>query len=900
MLKMWKEACPQVFIDNPILSQEIIDNEADNISRAMTLFTQSTLNPSVSNVNKYIVLAEVLLNPLCQTIYDARLRGFSDYIEPSEPVDASFATTLINSVFKEKNPEKRVAIFFDSLLAIRPFPPTQKHMVFLDVNDIVLSQLTMHCTPMIDRTESDERAQPKIDTLSSIDGNEDIFNELKYSIAATIVSEDLYSEDNYSELMEKIKRAMFGSELEKESVFSVNDLTRLSMNEKQRFLPSSRKVAHAVIASDHSGVKTATQYSLPTPEDVETPEVCRLQHFQEINRLGTRYKAIGEDGKIWYAKRAEKMSFNDEDTMVSGELAYFSEEEEPGKEPYWGHERKVPRFSDEVEKQPKIKGGEVQIDYPSVRERDQNRNRGSNQNSLMGMSAKEAYEEFFKAMEPFLSPEIIPILRRAFSADIKKTPENQFRPEWLHARGFSLTPLTDNPQLASNLGAAGKWVNTEMMVLERVAKWFALKKKSSTRITIKPLFDMLGESELIDMIEFEVSIEFKQRIVQLKQSLDPLKERPVFRKASDVAQAAGVCHSLLHDSPPLSVETVHGLAAAASASDISGIPASPWLRVPEYFVARESTEAKQYTASIINLKTTGSNPLMDRISEMGILTFTFTESEGVLAVTDCYNAFQNVYENPSAEVASLTPIQNEQLRDQQINWPFVLQLLDKSDYVLCHNSDFDRKVLERDTPVPIQDKIKTMSFGCTLLDIDWKARGYRQEKLSYINAQLNYFYRRHRAINDCWATLNIINVAEGALSEIFANINGNKTLLCATNLPIDQDKIDLLKQKKFRWSPGQANIPKSWYKYTCEEQAEATRDWLKAVIYKDSREPERSILQRDHITAVDRYSLRSGLIPSASTHAFGFFDATTPPTKRKRASVKEDSSASATSSKHSK
>lgn len=368
--------------------------------------------------------------------------------------------------------------------------------------------------------------------------------------------------------------------------FTFQDLTKLSDNEHYRYFRNSPRVAHAVIKKEADGSISALQYQLPPGQNNATPAIHQLTQFEEIIRFGMRrYRALGADGKTWHAKRYDhahvKLSDNSDDDAESVDIAYFSEEEAPGKEPFWGSAKKVPRIKANLSEQARrdieaeaaevgtiTKGGhEMAPDAGSIQYRDAIVSRNPDQNTVMGESARDAYEHLFSAMEDELSPELIVILKRAFSANLRKAPENQYRPEWLHLYGFSLTPASEDPQKRSNLGAAGRWANTEMMVLERIAKWFVLNQGNKTRTTIKTLFSMFRDTELVETIHFEVNIEMKNRFIRFIQDLDVFSKFPVFRKASDLAQATGITYAILHGAEPLSRQRVKTL------TSLSKIPA---------------------------------------------------------------------------------------------------------------------------------------------------------------------------------------------------------------------------------------------------------------------------------------------------------------------------------------
>lgn len=354
----------------------------------------------------------------------------------------------------------------------------------------------------------------------------------------------------------------------------------LSINEHMRFLDNSNKVGHAVIIKNEKGEEVALQYQIPEGTEKGTPAFRRLTNIQSIERYGMhRYKATTPThNTTMYASRFIEGEFGStkaerDEKPEKIKIALFSptaKSYKGGEEPFWGgKEKETPLFrstlSDSAKKElaeelkeikPSFKGGDTLIvDHQSVFERDLIKTRKPDQNTVMGESAKDAYEVFLESMTQELSPEMKEILKRAVDAPLRNAFKSNYRPEWLHAEGFSLTPMSKDPQVKENLGAAGKWVNTEMMVLERIVKWFALHRPQSY-LTIKPYFEMLLDTDIIKKVNFEVYIEERARFVRLLQEIDPFKKWPLFRKATDIAQGTAITYSMLHGIPPLSKDVI--------------------------------------------------------------------------------------------------------------------------------------------------------------------------------------------------------------------------------------------------------------------------------------------------------------------------------------------------------
>lgn len=150
----------------------------DGLSQAMAIFEQSDLGFYQKHLNKLKVLSKVLSNPLCQTIFDARLRGFSDYIMISDPLKNLNTTEIINQISQSSNEDTQIQIFFDYFAQFRPLPLSQKYMIFVDVA---------------------ERVAREVELSRSRD-----FDTIKYRVASNIERDDLYSTRTYQDHMAQI------------------------------------------------------------------------------------------------------------------------------------------------------------------------------------------------------------------------------------------------------------------------------------------------------------------------------------------------------------------------------------------------------------------------------------------------------------------------------------------------------------------------------------------------------------------------------------------------------------------------------------------------------------------------------------------------------------------------
>lgn len=276
-------------------------------------------------------------------------------------------------------------------------------------------------------------------------------------------------------------------------------------------------------------------------------------------------------------------------------------------------------------------------------------------------------------------------------------------------------------------------------------------------------------------------------------------------------------------------------------------------RIAEQFERLPHDDPRLFIATIVDLETMGMDAKCNEILEIGVLTFAFTNGDGIVGVLETYNALNDPGKPIPAEITKITGITDDDVKGKSIDWGHVEKLVQQSHLIICHNSKFDRNFLEQQTPEHIGRLIESKPFACTIKDIDWIGRGYESSKLEYLNFKLGYFYSGHRAIIDCWATINLLLQEQGAFEELKANVRCKETLLCATNAPFD--KKDSLKDRRYRWSDGTGRLPKCWWTIVRNEDLAAEQVWLDEEIY--GREHASASLPMTEIGAYKRYSWRA-------------------------------------------
>jgi hypothetical protein len=122
--------------------------------------------------------------------------------------------------------------------------------------------------------------------------------------------------------------------------------------------------------------------------------------------------------------------------------------------------------------------------------------------------------------------------------------------EWLHCLAFSLCPKQVEPQVPENLAAGPKWINTYMMVLEDVAKKLATLYPGA--VSVKPTFIMLPDTQLVDEINYEVTVEKETGTVKVANKVKALRLATASNLPSttDAEQVKTVILALLNQKEP--------------------------------------------------------------------------------------------------------------------------------------------------------------------------------------------------------------------------------------------------------------------------------------------------------------------------------------------------------------
>lgn len=249
----------------------------------------------------------------------------------------------------------------------------------------------------------------------------------------------------------------------------------------------------------------------------------------------------------------------------------------------------------------------------------------------------------------------------------------------------------------------------------------------------------------------------------------------------------------------------------------------------------------------LDLETTGLDRSSDAVIEIGLVRFAYDlESGRVLGVLDAYSALEDPGRPLPPQITALTGIDDAMLAGKRIDDERVAGVLDGAGLVIAHNAGFDRPFAEARLPV-----VDTLPWACSQRDVDWRLEGFESSGLQALVMASGGFFAGHRAVEDCYAGLYLLDRAlphsgETALTALRRNALRRDVRLWAVRSPFESK--DLLKARGYRWNAD----AKVWWADVAEHALDDERAWLGEHVYA-GRVPDLPLLLVD---ASLRYSRR--------------------------------------------
>jgi DNA polymerase III subunit epsilon len=236
------------------------------------------------------------------------------------------------------------------------------------------------------------------------------------------------------------------------------------------------------------------------------------------------------------------------------------------------------------------------------------------------------------------------------------------------------------------------------------------------------------------------------------------------------------------------------------------------------------------TALVVDVETTGFDPVRERIIEFCGVPFEYERESGrILAVGPAVSFLEDPGRPITEEITRLTGITNEMVAGKVIDESAVGALAATAGLVIAHNAAFDRPFVDRRLPA-FRDK----AWACSQKEVAWKALGASSGALEFLlMKRCGLFFDGHRADADCLALIHLLQqpFEDGTLplKLLLESARTPTYKVLAINAPFDRK--DVLKQRRYRWNAGDNGQPKAWHKTMTAAEYEAEQGWLREAVY---------------------------------------------------------------------
>ena len=224
----------------------------------------------------------------------------------------------------------------------------------------------------------------------------------------------------------------------------------------------------------------------------------------------------------------------------------------------------------------------------------------------------------------------------------------------------------------------------------------------------------------------------------------------------------------------------------------------------------------------LDVETTGLSFDSDRVIQLCVRPVLVNKSTYKVSAIAKSKVYNNDPGFPlSEEIQKLTNIVDSDLSGETIDWEWVHSTLERADFVVCHNANFNRGMIEKELNRASLKKTETI-WACSMSQVFWRDFCRPSKALEVLCAWSGFFYDSHQAANDVDAMIHVLRKQE-KMQELLENARKPDFRVFAMNSP--RDKNSELKKRRYRWDP---NVT-CWYKsFNESEAADSEIEWLRS------------------------------------------------------------------------
>lgn len=244
----------------------------------------------------------------------------------------------------------------------------------------------------------------------------------------------------------------------------------------------------------------------------------------------------------------------------------------------------------------------------------------------------------------------------------------------------------------------------------------------------------------------------------------------------------------------------------------------PFQLIESFPYALSQPVGDECTIAIIDTETTGFDATVEEIIEFGWVKVAYSPSaDTITSLLECGTMYQEPSKPIPEIITEITGITDDMVKGLSFDLAKVKNVLTEGTYaVIAHNKEFDKKFIDNTFGATLAGC--SITWGCSVNDIDWKSRRFPSKSLEVLLLKSGYWYKAHRAIDDVIALAWVLNITKGAMNELYSAINTQYVRVKAVNSPFEVK--DQLKSQGFKWN----NDAKVWIIEIAEKDLDGLLD----------------------------------------------------------------------------
>ena len=244
----------------------------------------------------------------------------------------------------------------------------------------------------------------------------------------------------------------------------------------------------------------------------------------------------------------------------------------------------------------------------------------------------------------------------------------------------------------------------------------------------------------------------------------------------------------------------------------------------------------------VDVETTGKNRQDDGIVEVAVKSVSINAQSGeIISINNQYESFNDPGIPISEEASAVNGITDEMISGKHIDWDIVEKIFNSTELVVSHNASFDRAFLDRVLP-----ESKKKLWACSINDIDWMLRGFKNVKQELLCIWHGFYYDSHRAMNDVDALIYLLTHDVYSDNIPVLELIENSTIpyykLSALGSPFETK--DILKARNYLWDSNN----KYWWTKVNFSEVESEKKWLSENVYSGYFQGK-----VEEVTIIDKY-----------------------------------------------